>query len=138
MVQKLTRRLSGGVPTVRLCGVNTHISVNRSSLHTVIHAASVAAGGVGAGLAQIPGADAPVLMTIQSGLVISIASKFGASLTHTAAVDLVMTFAASMAGRGLSQVLVGWLPGIGNAINAATAASITEAIGWAAVAHFEN
>lgn len=81
--------------------MNNLVMVNRSSLHAIIHSASVAAGGVGAGLAQIPGADAPVLMTIQSGMVIALASKLGISLSHAAAVDLVMTFAASMAGRGL-------------------------------------
>jgi uncharacterized protein (DUF697 family) len=31
---------------------------------------------------------------------------------------------------------VGWLPGFGNAINAATAAALTEAIGWAAEEYF--
>lgn len=36
----------------------------------------------------------------------------------------------------MSQFLVGWIPGIGNAINTATAAGITEAIGWIAVKNF--
>jgi uncharacterized protein (DUF697 family) len=36
----------------------------------------------------------------------------------------------------LSQALVGWIPGVGNAINAATAAALTEAIGWAADGYF--
>jgi len=35
-------------------------------------------------------------------------------------------------------VVLGWLPFLGNAVNAATAAAITEAIGWAAVAYLEN
>lgn len=43
-----------------------------------------------------------------------------------------------MAGRGISQVLVGWIPGYGNAINATTAAAVTEAIGWAADAYFAD
>ena len=43
---------------------------------------------------------------------------------------------ASIAGRTVSQFLVGWIPGIGNAINTATAAGITEAIGWMAVKNF--
>ena len=32
-------------------------------------------------------------------------------------------------GRTISQVLVGWIPGLGNAINGATAVSVVEAIG---------
>lgn len=108
----------------------------KTGIHTIIHGASVAAGGIGAGLAQIPGSDAPALMAIQSGMIIAIAHHYGHGLTKTAAVDMVMTSAATMAGRGLSQVLIGWLPGIGNAINAATAAALTEAIGWGADSYF--
>ncbi|OZB62247.1 MAG: hypothetical protein B7X31_10015 [Thiomonas sp. 13-66-29] len=108
----------------------------KTGIHAIIHSASVAAGGVGAGLAQIPGSDAPVLTTIQSGMILAIAHHYGHSLTKAAAVDMVMTFAATMAGRGLSQVLIGWLPGIGNAINAATASALTEAVGWSADSYF--
>ena len=43
---------------------------------------------------------------------------------------------AAAAGRGLSQCLLGWVPGLGNAVNAVTAAALTEAIGWAADAYF--
>jgi len=109
-----------------------------TGVHAIIHSAAVAAGGVGAGLAQVPGSDGPVLVTIQTGMILGIAQQYGVSLTKAAAADLVMTFAASMAGRGVSQVLVGWIPGLGNAINASTAAAITEAIGWAADAYFAD
>jgi uncharacterized protein (DUF697 family) len=43
------------------------------------------------------------------------------------------SFDAETAGRRL-----GWLPGLGNAINAVTAAVLTEAIGWAADAYFAD
>ena|ERR1035437_4176114 len=107
-------------------------------VHVIIHSAASAAAGVGAGLAQLPGSDAPVLVTIQSAMVAGIAQHYGVTLTKTAAADLVLTFAASMVGRGISQLLVGWIPGIGNAINASTAAGITEAIGWAANTYFKG
>ena len=109
-----------------------------NAVHVIIHGASVAAAGVGGGLAQLPGADTPVLMSIQASMIVGIAEHYGANITKTAAADLVLTFAASMTGRGISQVLVGWIPGIGNAINATTAASITEAIGWAADTYFKE
>ena len=107
-----------------------------NSVHIMIHGATKAAAGVGAGFAQIPGSDAPVLMTIQTGMILGIAQHHGVSLTKTAAADMVLTFAASMTGRVISQFLVGWFPVIGNAINASTAAAITEAIGWSAETYF--
>jgi uncharacterized protein (DUF697 family) len=105
-------------------------------IHGVIHTTSAAAAAVGAGLAQVPGSDAPVLMTLQTAMIVSIAELYGVSITKTAAADLLLTFTATVGGRTASQVLVGWLPGFGNAINAATAAALTEAIGWAAEEYF--
>lgn len=46
--------------------------------------------------------------------------------------------AAATVGRTASQVLVGWIPGIGNAINATTAAGITEAMGWLLAKEFDE
>lgn len=105
-------------------------------VHVIIHGASAAAAGVGAGLAQIPGSDYPVLMGIQSTMIMGIAHAHGVSITEAAAADLILPFAGSMAGRGISQFLVEWIPGFGNAINATTAAAVTETIGWAADTYF--
>lgn len=101
-------------------------------VHGVIHTASLAAAGVGAGLAQIPGSDAAVLVPLQTAMIIGIAHVHGVGLDKASATSLLLTFTATMAGRTASQILVGWMPGIGNTINAATAAGLTEAIGWAA------
>lgn len=46
--------------------------------------------------------------------------------------------AAATVGRTTSQVFIGWIPGLGNIINAATAASITETIGWIMAKEFEK
>lgn len=105
-------------------------------VHGIVHAASTAAAAVGAGLAQLPGSDAPVLAGIQTTMIIAVALEHGAAITKAAAADLLLTFAATHVGRGISQWLVGWVPGWGNAINATTAAALTEAIGWAADAYF--
>jgi uncharacterized protein (DUF697 family) len=107
-------------------------------IHGIIHTASTAAAAVGAGLAQLPGADAPVLVGIQTAMISAVASEHGVSLTKAAAADMLLTFTATCVGRGVSQWLVGWIPGWGNAINAATAASLTEGIGWAVDAYFEE
>ena len=107
-------------------------------VHAIVHTASVASAGVGAGLAQLPGSDAPVLMGIQTAMIVGIASVYQCSLDQVAAPKLLLTFTARMVGRGLSQLLVGWLPGLGNVINATTAAGLTEAAGWAADAYFAS
>jgi uncharacterized protein (DUF697 family) len=99
----------------------------------VIHAHAAAAAGVGAGLAQLPGSDAPVLCLLQANLVRLVAEWHGISMNEGAALQLVLSLGATMAGRNLTQGLVGWWPGIGNGVNAATAAALTEAVGWAAV-----
>lgn len=71
-------------------------------------------------------------------MIVAIAHEHGAAITKTAAADLLLTFTATHVGRGISQWLVGWVPGWGNAINASTAAALTEAVGWAADAYFNE
>lgn len=110
----------------------------KKKCHAIIHAASVAAGGVGAGLAQIPGSDNAVIVPIQVTMTVSLGAVFGIKLDESAAKATLATATASMAGRAISQFLVGWIPGIGNALNAATAAGVTETIGWALAKDFAN
>ena len=95
-------------------------------------------GGIGAGLAQIPGSDNAIVVPIQIAMIISLGAVFGVKLTESAATSASGSATATLVGRGLSQALVGWIPVIGNAINAVTAAGVTEAIGWAVVASFDR
>lgn len=46
--------------------------------------------------------------------------------------------AAATVGKAAVQVLVGWLPVVGNTVNAVTAGGITEAIGWIVAQEFEK
>ena len=108
------------------------------AIHGIIHTASTAAAGAGAGLAQIPGSDSAVIVPIQVAMINSIALEHGQAITKSAALSLIGTQAATMVGRKISQILIGWIPGPGNAINAATAAALTEAIGWAAHDYFQR
>ncbi len=81
---------------------------NRNSkAHGVIHVASLAAASVGAGLAQIPGSDAPLLTGIQATMIIGIADLHGVSIGKAAAAKLILPFSAMVGGRALSQLLVG-------------------------------
>lgn len=107
-------------------------------VHGVIHAAAVSAGGVGAGLAQLPMADHIPITAIQVSMISAIALIHGRTIGEAGATSLLGTFSATMGGRIISQWLVGWIPGVGNAVNASTAVGITEAVGWAAHAYFEK
>lgn len=109
-----------------------------SSVKYIIHGASAAAGAAAAGMAQIPGSDNAVIAPIQMSMIVAIAKHHGKTLEDGAAVAALSSFSAGIVGRTASQFLVGWIPGVGNAINATTAASITEAIGWAADKHFSS
>jgi uncharacterized protein (DUF697 family) len=104
----------------------------------LIHTASVSCGGVGTGLAQIPGSDNAVIVPIQIGMLVGLGKVFDLDITESVAKSIIASAGASVAGRTVSQFLVGWIPGVGNAINTATAAGITESIGWLAVKHFHD
>jgi len=114
------------------------MATDNKKIHAIIHTASVTAGGIGAGLAQLPGSDMPVLMALQVAMIVAIGHEHGCEITKAHAKSLLLTLPAGYGGRAISQFLLGWIPGLGNAINAGTAATITESIGWAADAYFEE
>ena len=114
------------------------MAANQSKIQAIIHSSAVAAAGAGAGFAQLPGSDSVVIVPIQTAMIISIAYEHGVGFTKAAATRIVATYSATMGGRFISQVLVGWIPFLGNTINAGTAAGLTEAIGWGANAYFNN
>ena len=104
----------------------------------IIHSASVAAGAIGGGLAQIPGSDNAIITPIQLTMAISLGKVFNIELDQSAAKAALSSAAAATVGRTVSQVLIGWIPGGGNVINATTAATLTEAIGWIMANEFEK
>ena len=106
--------------------------------NAIIHTASAAAGGIGAGLAQVPCSDNALITPIQCTMAISLAKVFGLTLGQGAAEAAIASASAALIGRAISQVLVGWIPGLGNAVNATTAAGVTEAIGWILANEFEK
>ena len=110
----------------------------KTQCHAIIHAASVAAGGVGAAGAQLPIADNAVIVPIQISMIIGLGKVFDLEITKSIANGIIKSAAASFVGRSVSQVLFGWVPVAGNAINTATAAGITETIGWLAVKEFSE
>lgn len=110
----------------------------REKCGSIIHLASAAAALVGSGMAQIPLSDAVLIAPIQINMITALGDVFGIKLTESAAKGLCAALSASCIGRAASQLLLGWIPILGNIINAGTAAGITEAMGWLVVEHFQE
>jgi uncharacterized protein (DUF697 family) len=110
--------------------------------HAAIHTASVAAAGVGAGLAQLPGSDSVPIVAIQVAMTVTLGAIFNIQVSKSAAKGAVLTALAASTGpvvaRMGTQFLIGWLPGVGNTVNAVTAAALTEAIGWLIAKEFHK
>lgn len=105
---------------------------------SIVHVFSAVAAGVGLGLAQLPGSDAPVLVALQAAMILALADSLDVPLTRAAAAEMALTMAATMIGRGFSQLLLGWIPLLGNLANAATAFLVTEAVGHFALRWFQR
>lgn len=101
-------------------------------VHRIIHGAATAAAAAASGMAQIPGSDNLVITPIQIAMIVAIGEVHGQQLSKGAALSTLSAASAGVTGRAISQFLVGWIPGYGNAVNATTAFAITESIGWAA------
>ena len=99
---------------------------------TIIHSYATMAATAAAGLAQIPGSDNAVITPLQIKMITEIGEAHGQHITKAMAMSTLSAATAGIAGRAVSQWLVGWIPGWGNAVNASTAFAITESIGWAA------
>lgn len=105
---------------------------DNEKVHGIIHTAATAAAAVGAGLAQLPGSDNAVITPIQVGMIMAIGEVHGRALSKASALSVLSAATTGTIGRSIAGVLVGWIPGLGNAINAATAFAVTEGVGWAA------
>lgn len=109
----------------------------RMKCATIIHGASAAAGAIGAGLAQIPGGDAAVIMPLQVAMVAALGRVFDLEITETASRSVVYATLGSMLGRGAAKVLPRLIPGIGNLVCASVAFGITETLGWSVARQME-
>ena len=110
----------------------------RRKAHLIIHSASTAAAGVGAGMAQLPFPDATVLLPIQTAMVIALGKVFHVKLEQGAAKALATQFLAQKAGQMTARFLAGKLPVAGNIVNGSTAAAITKSYGWMIAKEFSE
>lgn len=104
----------------------------------LIHGAALLGALVGAGLAQLPSSDNVILVPIEILLVVSLGSVFGMRLRHSYRTALIAGTACTMIGRGVSEWLVGWVPGLGNFLDAFTAFVVIEALGWIVAREFQR
>jgi uncharacterized protein (DUF697 family) len=108
----------------------------KNKCHAIIHSTAVACAGIGAGMAQLPDSDNIFIVPLQVGMIVSLGAVFGIELSESSARAGLATVTATMVGRGISQVLVGWIPVWGNALNATTAFAVTQSVGWAMAKDF--
>ncbi|WQY61846.1 DUF697 domain-containing protein [Helicobacter pylori] len=100
---------------------------------TIIHLASGAAGA--AGLIPIPFSDALAIVPIQAGMIYEMNDAFGVELENSVAASLITGLlgvtAVVQVGRTLVNGFLKFIPVVGSVAGGATAAVITEGIGFA-------
>ncbi|WP_121288425.1 GTPase [Helicobacter pylori] len=100
---------------------------------TIIHVASSAAGAVGA--IPIPFSDAFAIAPIQAGMIYKMNDAFGMDLDKSVATSLITGLlsvtAVAQVGRTLVNGFLKFIPVVGSVAGGATAAIITEGIGFA-------
>ena len=106
----------------------------KDSCNVIIHGAASAAAGSSIIMAQAPGADNIALAVAIGGMVIGLANvfdlSFGAATSETIGVSVLGFFSTMIAARIASQWILGWIPFLGNTVNAATMFGMVEWIGW--------
>ena len=132
------------VAVMVMCGVSGAFGMTESqhrSCERIIHLSAVAAVGSAAALSQMPGADNVALVGIIGKMVINLSDVFDVSLEHSAVElgkSVLKQFAGTIAARIATQWIVGWLPFVGNAVNAATMSGLVEYIGWVMADNFDT
>ena len=101
--------------------------------NAIITTAATAAAGAGA--VPIPLSDAAVIMPIQVTMIASLAALYG--LREEAVKQSALPFVARLAGVFLATTLLKLIPGLGSAINATVAATLTGAMGLYVKNNFE-
>lgn len=113
----------------------------RNACHMIIHTNTATATGLASVSNMLPGAD-NVYLALNVGLMTAeLAFVFDLSLGEAAAETVGMAvlshYKTAITARLVSQWTVGWLPLLGNAINAATMAYLLEDIVWAVADAFD-
>ena len=112
--------------------------IQKRNARRIIHGAAAIGALVAGGLAQLPTSDNVVLVPLEIIMVVLLGNTFGMRLRHSYRTALIVGTTATMIGRGVSEVLVGWIPGFGNVLDALTALVVIEVLGWVVAREFER
>jgi uncharacterized protein (DUF697 family) len=104
----------------------------------IIHGSALIGGLVASGLAQLPASDNAILVPLEIIMVLALGQVFGIRLRHSYRTSLVLTTAATMIGRAVSEFLLGWIPVVGNLFDALTAIAVIEGLGWMVTKEFKR
>ncbi len=100
--------------------------------HAAIHPTAIAAAASGG--IPMPMSDAVPITAAQIGMIISLGKVFGITLSQSAAKSIATVAVTQQAGRAIFTNILKAIPGAGTVagciIGAATAATLTEALGW--------
>lgn len=104
----------------------------KNKCHAAIHTATVAAGAAGA--IPIPISDAIPITGAQILMITALGKAFGITLSQAAAKSIAGVALTQGAGRAIVSNILKMIPGagtvLGAVIGAATAAALTETLGW--------
>ncbi len=99
-----------------------------SKCRMTIHTAAVATGSAGA--VPIPISDTIPISAIQVGMIVKLGRIFDVSLSEATAKSIANVALVQHIGRSVARNLIKKVPGVGWVISAATAATLTETLGW--------
>jgi len=119
---------------ISFCGSK---EVRMKKNHIIIHTSATAAAASAAALAQVPGGDEAALTAITLGMAGALCNNYGSMETSIISACGAQAVGAA-AGKMASSYLYKWIPGAGNAINAAVTFALHEATGWSLVAMLEK
>ncbi len=104
--------------------------------HSVIHTASITAGGVSGTTAQLPFVDSAYIVPAQMVMIIALGIIFGYSLSEGIAQSMIVPIVVSELGKGAAKTLVGVIPVAGNIVKAGISVTFTETLGWLMASQF--
>ncbi len=115
------------------------LDAKRREAAIVINSFAVAHGVVAFLLANTLIGDTVILTGLTIAMIVWIAGIYGVEMDNPEHVlEAILKVSAGPVGVYVAAKLIFWLPGIGNAANAATTVAITEIIGWTCVTLFSS
>ena len=103
----------------------------------IISSAAVSAAAISGLSSQIPLADNVVLSGVEITMTINLGKVFGREISNSLAWSIILSQLGTLTGKAVSQLLMSWIPGIGNITNAITSVGVIETLGWSIVDYFD-